>query len=310
MAKLKRKRVLAAKIESTSGTAETLTASEAAFNAFDVEIQANIPFTQRPSQGSFSHLPAVAGPYGGTLTFKTELFGNGAAGVPGWASSLLPACGWVESTGTFSPATEAPGSNVKTATVAVYGDGTRKILRGAAGTFQIMMTAGQIIMIEWTFTGVWQPVTDVSILAPTYPTIIPLRFASATLTLGGNAIGCVESLNINAGNNVILRECPTNSDDSGYAAGLITDRRVTGNMNPESRLVATEDIYGDWLSGTEEALNIALTDGTDTITINAPKAQKINVQEGERNGLEIDQIEFQCNKSAAAGNDELTIDFS
>jgi len=310
MSLLKRVRVLAAKIETTSGTAESLAAADCDFNAFDIDIQANIDFNQRPSQGSFSHLPGTLGPRGGTLSFKTELHGDGAAGTPEWASTLLPACGFVESTGTFSPTTEAPGSNVKTVTVGVYENGLLKTLRGAAGNCKLIFPSGQPVMLEWTFRGVWQAPTDTAIIAPTYPTILPLRFANATLTLGGSSFGCLSNLEIDMGNNVILRECATPSDSSGYEAALITDRRVVGSMDPETVLVATNDHYGKWLSGSEEALNVVLTDGTDTITVNAPKTQRTNIQEGDRNGIQTDQIEFQCNKSAAAGDDELTIDFS
>lgn len=309
MGLLKRVRVMAAKIESTSGTAETLSASDGAFNAFDVDIQANIEFNERPQQGAMSMLPGVTGPRGGTLSFKTELFGDGAAGTPGWASTLLPACGWVVSTGTFSPTSESPGSNVKTLTMAVYENGKRKIMRGAAGTFKIVCNSGQPVMIEWTFTGVWQPPTDVAIIAPTYPTIMPLRFANATFTIGGSTPPCMESVEFDAGNQVILRPCPTASDGSGYDAALITSRAVKGTMNPESVLVATDDVFGDWIAHTEQALSLALTDGTDTITIAAPQIQYTNIQEGEREMLQVDQIEFNCNASAA-GDDELTIDFS
>ena len=307
---LRRKRVLAAKIESTSGTAESLANADAAFNAFDVEIQVNSEQLEREGQGSFSSLPSVPGPRGGTLSFKTNLFGDGAAGTPGWASTLLPACGYVESTGTFSPTTEAPGSNVKTLTMAVYEDGVKKTLRGAAGTFQITAEAGKLVMLEWTFTGVWVAPTDVAILTPTYPTISPLRFVSTAYTLGGSTPPCTNSLTIDAGNTVILRPCPTPSDSSGYETALITARKPMLTIDPESQLVATNDFYGDWLSMTEQACSLALTDGTDTITIAAPKAQHLPPQEAERSDIQVDTLEFQLNRSASAGDDELTIDFS
>ena len=79
-------------------------------------------------------------------------------------------------------------------------------------------------------------------------------------------------------------------------------------MNPESRLVATYDVFGKWLAGTEEALSIVLDDGTDVITFSAPKLQRTNVQEGDRSGLQIDDVSFACNPSS--GDDEFTIAFS
>lgn len=307
---LKEVRVLAASIEATSGTLETLDAADSVFNAFDVTAQPGIEFIQRKGQGAFSYLPGVLAERIGTINFKTHLFGNGSATTPTWASTLLPMCGFVGSSDTYSPSSAAPGSNVKTGSLAVFENGVRKMLRGAVGNCKMIFPTGKLVMLEWTFMGAWQTVADVAVPAPTYPTIRPLRYAAGTITLGGSALYGHEMLEIDFGNTILMRHDPTAADGSGISTGLITGRRVTGRMNPESQLVATHDVYGGWLAGTEYALSIALTDSTDTITIAAPKLQRTNVQEGDRSGLQIDDIEFQCNRSAAAGNDELTIDFS
>lgn len=308
MTLLRKKRVLAAKVETTPGTAESLTASEAAFNIYNAEMQANIETIERMSQASFSQQSSIAGPRGGTCTFTTYLEGDGAGGVPAWASTFLPACGYVVSTGTFSPTTEAPGSNVKTITIGLYEDGLKKTLAGCAGNCVITFPAGRLIQFDWTFTGVWQAPADVAILAPTYPTVRPLRWASSTYTLGAASIGTTGQVTIDLGNEVVLR--PTGTTASGYAHALITGRKTTGTMDPESRLVATESVWSEWLSGTEQALSLAVDDGTDEITFAAPKLQRNNIQEGDREGVQVDQMTFQCNKSAAAGDDEFTIDFA
>lgn len=309
MVLLARKKLIAAKIESTPGTAESLADADVAFRAYDYEdISPTVPTEPRQAQGSMSHNVAARGPRSGVVTFKTPLHGDGAAGTPTWASTLLPACGFVESLGTFSPTSEPPGSNVKTLTMAVYKDGLKTILRGCAGNFKLMMESGQEIAIEWTFTGVWSKPADVAILTPTEPSTGALRFASTTFTIGGAAPGCVQNLEIDAGGVVTLLNCPTTAE--GYDYAIVADRRPVGTLDPETRLVATEDLHGKWLDGTEEALSVALTDGTDTITIAAPKLQRTNVQPGSRENVSIDQVEFQLNKSGQAGDDELTIDFS
>lgn len=305
---LNRVRVLAAKVEATSGTIESLTGSEGAFNAMDVVIQPNIEYMRRMRQGSLSNITGSTGIRAGTCTFKIELTGDGAGGVPAWASVFLPACGWVESTGTFSPKSEAPGSNVKTITVGVYENGLKKALRGAAGTFKIFLPTGKPAYLEFTFQGAYVTESDSAILTPTYPTVKPLRFSGTTFTIGGSSPACMASIEFDAGNNVVIRECPTASDGSGIAAAMVTDRNVVGKMDPETVLIATNDVYGKWIGHTEEALSIAITDGTDTVTIAAPKLQRTNKQEGERNGVQIDSVDFACNGSS--GNDELTIDFS
>lgn len=307
---LRRKSVLAAKIETTSGTAESLSASDAAFNVFDLTMSPTIAMTPRPSQGSFSSLPAVPELYGGTCTFRTEIYGSGAGGVPGWASTFLPACGWTAAGGVFTPKSELPGSNVKTLTLGAYIDGNRMLMRGCAGTFSMTFESGKIAVINWTFTGVWAAQSAQTLLAPTYPTALPLRVGNATFTFGAGYSPCFQSLTIDAGNTVVLRECATNTDSSGYAAAVITNRLPTGTVNPEAELDGTKDNYDLWTSMTEEAIAFSIQNATDKFAIAAPKAQRTNVQLGDRNGLVTDEITFQCNKSAAAGNDELSFTFS
>jgi hypothetical protein len=139
---LKKKRVLAAKIESTPGTAESLSASDAVFNVYDATIQPSIEFDNRDAQGGFSPLYGTLGAYGGTCTFTTEIVGDDDP-FPDWVTTFLPACGLVESTGVFLPVDEAPGTNVKTLTIGLYEDGLFKSIRGAAGTWCSVLSPGK-----------------------------------------------------------------------------------------------------------------------------------------------------------------------
>lgn len=303
---LRRRRILAAKLETVPGTAESLTAADATINVFDPTINPTIEFEERPGQGSFSHLTGTLGAYGATLTFTTEL--HGGSTTPVWASTLLPACGWVENTGIFSPKSRAPGvDGVKTATLALYEDGRLKVMRGAMGTFVVTFPSGRKPTIEWTFTGIWMPVTDVALVAPTYVTTPPLRFGDAALTIGAYTPK-VEQVTLDAGNEVILREDAT--DASGYSTAIITARRPIGTLNPEAEKVGTKDVYGEWLSRTEQALAIELGGEDNYLAIEAPKLQFTNVQDGDRNNLITDELEFQLNRDSSAGDDELIFDFN
>ena len=312
---LTRKRVVAAKIETTPGTAEALTASDAAFNVFDMTIQPDVPFEQRQGQGGFSDLPGVPGARAANVEFAVELCGSGNVGspVPAWASTFLPACGFVESASVFSPQSQAPGvgsSGTQTLTIGFYEDGKKKVARGCMGTFVIRLTSGGIIRLEFKFRGVWDSDADVTILAPTYPTVAPLRFAGDTITIGSWSPK-IAAMTIDVGNELKLREDPTTV--AAYLSALIVDRRITGTLDPEAELVADNDVIGDWLDRSEAALAIALgaasADG-NKVDVAAPAFQITNVQEADRDGLQTDNVEFQLNRSAAAGDNELTITFS
>jgi len=308
MTLLKRKRVLAAKIETTPGTAEALTSAEAAFNAYDVMIQHEIELESREGQAAFGMRPSVPGGYKGRVTFKHDASWDGTSTEPSWADTFLPACGWVKSGQVFTPRTEAPGTNVKTLTIAVYLDGVRKLLRGCVGTFKLNCPTGKAAFLEFDFMGIWDSPTDTAILAPTYPTASPLRFASSVTTW--NSVDLfVENMTLDSGNAMLLREDP--SDVSGFKAGLITNRLVKITGNPEAKLVATQDRYGKLLDMSEHALTFDLDGPTNSkITIAAPKAQIVTISEADRENMVVDEIEWQANRNGSNIDQECSITFT
>jgi hypothetical protein len=308
MTLLKRRQVLAAKIETTSGTAETLTGSEAAFNVYDVTTTQEVEMSQREAQGAFGMLTAQAEGRKGKIAFKVDASWDGTATEPSWADTFLPACGWVKSGQVFTPRTEAPGSNVKTLSIAVYTDGRRALLYGAAGNFKFVCPTGKVAYLEFEFSGIWGGVTDATILAPTYPTDLGLRYASATTTWDSVAL-CLENLTLDSGNVVTMRECAANA--SGFAGAMVTNRMVKVTGNPEAKLVATQDRWGKLLDSSEASLTWGLDGPTNSvITIAAPKAQIISINEGDRNGLMTDEIEWSCNRNGSTIDQEASITFT
>lgn len=305
---LRRKRVFAAKVETTVGTAESLTGAEAAFNAEDFDIKPNVAMTRRQGQGGFNYLPGVPEGMQGTCTVKFGMSYDGTT-IPSWASVLLPACGWVETTGVFSPVTAGPGTGgVKTITIGHYKDGKRSLLSGAMGTWKIVGETGKPAMIEFTFTGKYSSnETDTAILVPTYPTVLPLRFAAGALTWNSVAL-CTSKVEVDAGNQVIMRECVNASDRSGYVSAVVTDRVPIITADPESVFVATQDREAKWLTSTPEAFSMQIGVSGTSITIAAPEAQLENKQDGDRNGLMIDDLTWLATAGSSADT-ELTITF-
>lgn len=306
---LKRIRTLAAKVEATPGTAESLTAAEGVFNAYDVMLQPSISLEDREGSGSFNYLTAIPQGQTATVTFKTDLAWDGTATEPTIFSVLMPACGWTESTNVWKPRSEAPGTNVKTLTIGVYVNGVLKTIKGAVGTWVMTLPTGRMITLEWTFTGVYVEPTDTAIIAPTYPTDTPLRFAAATACSFNSVAMKVEQVTIDAGNEVVMLEDATQS--SGFLHGIITNRRPTITANPEAVLVATQNRHNIWTTSTAYTVQITL-DGpsTSTLGITAPKAQIINIQEGDRNRIVTDEVEFLCTKNGATQNEELYFTFT
>ena len=307
MTLLKRKRVLAAELEATPGTAATLTAADAGFNVYDVTAQTETELEAREGQGAFGMDSSVVGGYKGRVQFKLDASYDGTT-VPTWATTFLPACGWVNNSGVFTPRTEAPGTNVKTITLGVYIDGVRKLLRGCVGTFRLACPSGKNGVFEFDFMGIWDGVTDQTILAPTYPTTKGLRFASSTTTWNSVALQ-VENMTLDSGNTMILRE--DSSNVSGFLAGLVTNRVVKITGNPEAKTVATQDRYGKLLDMSEHALTFDLDGPTNSkITIAAPKAQIISISEADRENMVVDEIEWGCNRNGSNVDQETSITFT
>lgn len=304
---LRRKAVFAAKVETTPGTAESLTAAEGVFNARDFIIQPSIAMTRREGQGGFNYLPSIPEGMMGTCTIVHDLTYNGTD-IPTWASVLLPACGWVDSAGTFSPKTEAPGSNVKTLTIGHYKDGKRAMLSGAMGTFTITCPTGKVAYITFTFTGKYSSnETDTALIAPTYPTATPLRFAAGALTWNSVAL-CTSNVTVDAGNSVIMRECVNASDRSGYVTALVTNRAPVITADPESVLVTSQDRDAKWLTWTPEAFSMQIGAAGSSITIAAPEAQLENKQQGNRSDLMTDDLTWLATAGSSVDT-ELTIAF-
>lgn len=313
MVQIKRRRVLAAKIETTVGDPIALGAADGAMNIYNAMIQAQIDMEQREGQGSYNYLSAIPAGQTGVATFRTYLEWDGAAGTPLWADTFFPACGYVKAGQTFRPRTEAPGTNVKTLTIGLYedngaGSGIFKSIAGAMGNAVINAPTGRMGFIDWTFTGVWQPPTTVGLITPTYPTDKGLRFAGGLAEWDAENM-CVESATVDLGNTIIMRECPTK--EAGFISAFITDRLPTVSANPEALALATQNRWAEWLASGENVLEINFGGpGGAVLSIEAPKAQIINAQEGDRNGIVTDEIEWQCNKNAATHDQELSITFT
>jgi hypothetical protein len=305
------RRVLAAKVETTIGTAESLSGSDGAFNAFDVQIQPTIPVTARMAQGSFNKLAGVAGSYTGKCTFKTDMGWAGTTTEPTWASVLFPACGWVASGSDptiYYPKSEAPGSNVKTVTIGVYEDGLLYSIAGAVGTARIIGVTGEMARVEWEFTGVWQTPTDTALISPTYPTAAALKHVATSVTYNSVTAINHKTLTIDLGNEIVARESAT---AAGIHSFIIVDRHPKIMIDPESVLVATQNWHNLWVGGTEAAFSCTFdTPGNSALLVSAPKAQVVNRQEASRNKVQVDQIELVCNKNGATEDQELSFSFT
>jgi hypothetical protein len=123
MAEIRRRRtVIAAKVEATVGTSETLTASECLVLVYDAKFDATIPmFDRKLMDASISPFTPIPGTQMAKVTFKLEIKGSGTAGTAPALGLFLKACGMAETLVALTSATYAPISAAYPAlTMAVY----------------------------------------------------------------------------------------------------------------------------------------------------------------------------------------------
>jgi len=161
----------------------------------------------------------------------------------------------------------------------------------------------------FTFTGKYSTnETDTAIIAPTYPTTLPMRFAAGALTWNSVAL-CTSKVEIDAGNSVIMRECVNATDRSGYVSAIVTNRAPIITADPESVLVATQDRDAKWLTSSGEAFSCQIGATGNSIVFAAPEAMLENKQQGNRSDMLVDDLTWLCAANASTPDTELTITF-
>jgi hypothetical protein len=303
-----RSRDVAAKLETTQGTAISISGTDGTLPVFDPKMKYTVPIAQRPSPGSASRMKGIPEARSGEFTGQSHVFNAGTGTDPIWASTWLAACGMVAgSGGVYSYVTGSASAN--TLTMGLYQAGRLKKIAGAAGTAVIKGKAGSPLTIDWRFLGKYVAPSATALITPTRSTVLPPRFAGATITIGGTAYK-VNEFTLDLGNTLTL--VPDAGDASGYCWCVTDQREPTLEVKIMGVSYGTYDFNADFLAGTEVAFSCAVGSGSNNIvTIAAPKLQHMEHPDDEDNaGYVQDTFKFQLNQNSALGDDELTLTFS
>jgi len=311
MALANRRKWIAVKLEGTKGTIATVAAADAKILAYDVDIQPSVEFEQREAAGfGGGTASAVPGTHLGRATFSVMVRGSGTTDtLPAWHTCLL-ACGFKVDDGDATKLIRQNSiATQKTVTIGVWMDGKRKSLHGAVGNVTFSGTVGQMVRAQFEFVGIYNVATDETRPAEiAHEATIPPRFASSVFSFGAY-VPAISQFEINLNNQTEV--IPGHTTASGLAYGFVTMGIPTLSCDPLQTLVATEDIEGKWIAGTEVVFAMELGSAANNeFEIDGPKLQYINPQAGDRNGLSIYQLEAQFNSSITNGDGEDDISFS
>jgi hypothetical protein len=301
-----REAAVAVKAETTKGTAISLAGTDAVYLAYDVAIAADREISSRsPIRGTLSNV-ITAGKTTGSVSFRAEVVPSGTAGTAPDMSAALLACGLALTTSAGVSDTYAPETTTSSFTVGVFHDGVKYILKGALASCSLSATVGEPMMATFTFTGLFDDVTDESNPTISYGTVSTPVMVGVTCTVGGTSCS-LANWSMEIGHEIAIPTSATGAMGlTDYAIPM--GRTISGSLDPLLELVATRDDFGVLAAGTEQDIILTVGDTAGskfTITVNDALLSKVSVS--DREGAAVANLEWQS--GSAAGDDEFELKF-
>lgn len=307
MALLMRKATLLAKTEMTYGVDSTPTGAANAILCRNVSITANAQEliernVVRPFLGADEQVVATNHV---EISFEIEAAGAGVAGTAPAYGPLLLACGMSATTQMGVSVTYAPVSSDFGSVTLVYNvDGVNHKITGARGTVSLSFDARGIPVMNFSFTGLYNPVTDTAIMGANYAAFtkpIAVNNENTTIaTLFGNPL-IMQSASIDVNNTITYRNL-VNSE-----VVYLTDRSAQGSLTFEAPTVAGFDVWKAIKEATTGAMSLThgLTAG-NIIQVTCPTVQITSPQLSDSDGITMLQVSTRI-LPTTLGNDEFSI---
>ena len=308
---LTRKRLLLAKTESTYGTDPTPTGAANAVLVRNLEItplQAETVTRDliRPYLGNSDQLLAQTRV---EVTFEVELAGSGAAGTAPAYGPVLQACGLSETVSASTSVTYAPVSaSFSSCTLYFHNDGIRHKVTGCRGSFELSAEVGQIPVISFSMTGIYNAPTDETLPTPTYANqVAPLIFKNGNTSNFSvfSYAGCLQSLNFQIANDVIYRELVGCTKEV-----LITNRNPAGTAVIEAPSIAAKDFFT--IANGSSTGSITFQHGASAgniVTFTAPQSDIGSPAYSDQDGIQMLNLPYLAIPTSA-GNDELSLAYT
>ncbi len=307
---LSRKRLILAKTETTYGTDPTPTGAANAILVRNLEItplQADTVTRDliRPYLGNSDQLLAQTRV---EVTFEVELAGSGTAGTAPAYGPVLKACGLSETVVATTSVTYAPVSaSFSSVTIYFHNDGIRHKVTGCRGTFELNAEVGQIPVISFTMTGIYNAPTDAALPTPTYANqSAPLIFKNGNTSNFSifSYSGCLQSLSFQMANEVVYRELVGCTKES-----LIVNRAPAGDVVIEAPSIATKDFFSIATGSSTGSISFQ-HGGTagNIVTFTTAQSDIANPSYSDQDGIQMLNLPYVAIPSSA-GNDEVTLTF-
>jgi hypothetical protein len=313
---IKPKNFVAAKLETTSGTAISVGASDFNVRIFDVTVDPEIEmYMNQFASGRHSMGQATPGKKKCHIKFKVNMQCGSALGTAPTMGKFFKACGATETLNAstsviYAPAATNDYGDSKSLTMVFYltpasGNSHLVSMKGCMGNCVITMDdLGKPLVADFDFLGAFTSITDAATIALTSPdTSLPPAVIGSAITVA-SIVQKVGKFKLDFGNTVELDYDP--ADASGYFAAYIANREPKISLDPRIELLATDPVYTRWAAGTQAAFSLATSVvSSQKITIAAPKIQLLTNKLADRNGSMTYDQEYSVQESS--GNDEWSI---
>ena len=286
----RRRKVLGGALQSDVDTPATVSTPFANTVIYDAKMEPLDLFADGEAKpdGNYTGTSArTIGPKLGKATWRQELrhadalylFLQAAGHVVSGAGDLV--CKWV-----------SDPTQKQVMTLVLWEGGRRKQLNAAAlrPTRFGPDGRGGRVFIEWEAMGLWVDPVAEAMPADATVTTQAYRAKNMTATFDSAAVPPMDGFELDLG--ITVEECEDMTGD-GVGYYLAMDFQPTLRLKPEARLVADYDAYGLLMAGTVQAVVLQLTDGTNTLNMSFPEAQRLNITDETRGETLVDGIELE-----------------
>lgn len=246
------------------------------------------------------------------ISFEVEAKASGVAGtIPGYGV-LLRSCKLAEVIVAATSVTYNPvSSGHKSCSLYFYIDGILFKIIGARGDWKYKLNSDGIVVIEFSFTGLFTQPSDTAIPAPTYGTQlseipqIATTETVPTFSVGAYATPALRTFTFNAGNSVVYRNLIRRQQV------IITGSQETLEFQVEAEALATFNPYALADAGTPQAVELVHGVGAGkVVTLSVPRLQILNPGDlQQQDGIVENALRGNCLPSDT-GNDQFTLAFT
>lgn len=259
--------------------------------------------------------------YNGMVISITGGTGNGSKGIITDYVGSTKVATVQKSTAAFTPATSSTysieanvgykpvSSSFESATVYFNNDGVLHKATGCRGTFSLNLEVGQLPVVNFTMTGIYNAPTDTAAPSTTYsdqatPLIFKAGNTSAVSVLG-YADACLQMVSLDVANEIVYRELVGCTKQV-----LITNRAPAGEVMIEAPTIAAKDYFT--IANDDTTGILSLLHGTtagNQVSLLAPIVDIGNPSYSDQDGIQMLTLPYVAIPSSS-GNDELVLTFS